>query len=81
MDYEENFAHIAKMTTVRTLITVASIFQWCISQFDVKNAFLNGDLQEEVYMEPLLGVSYDSGHVCKVQEGIIWSQTSAMCWA
>ncbi|KAL2517691.1 cysteine-rich RLK (RECEPTOR-like protein kinase) 8 [Abeliophyllum distichum] len=42
LDYEETFAHVAKMTTVRTLIAVASIFQWDVSQLDVKNLFLNG---------------------------------------
>jgi len=44
MDYEETFAPIAKITIIRTLITVVSIRQWHISQLDVKNAFLNGDL-------------------------------------
>ena len=45
MDYEETFAHVVKMTTIRTLFVVASIQQWHISQLlDVKNVFLNGDL-------------------------------------
>jgi len=44
MDYEEIFTPMAKMTIVRTLIVVASIFQWKIFQMDVKNTFLNGDL-------------------------------------
>ena len=44
MDYKEAFAPITTMTTIRTLIVVASIFQWKIFQMDVKNAFLNGDL-------------------------------------
>ena len=59
MDYEETFAHVAKMTTVRTLVIVASIHQWHISQMDIKNTFLNGDLQEEVYMVPPPGVSHN----------------------
>jgi hypothetical protein len=47
MDYKETFAIVAKMTTIRTLIIVASVRQWHIPQLDVKNAFLNGDLQEK----------------------------------
>ena len=63
IDYERTFALVAKMTTVRTRIVVASIHQWHISQMDVKNAFLNGDLNEEVYRVPPPGVSHQSGEV------------------
>ena len=42
------------MTAIRTLIIVASIRQWHISQLDIKNTFLNRDLKEKVYMAPVL---------------------------
>jgi len=50
---------VAKMTTVRTLLTVASIQQWSLYQTDVSNAFLHGDLEKDVYMAmPLTYVGY-----------------------
>ena len=49
MDYEETSALMKKITTIRTLIVVASIFQWKIFWMDVKNSFLNEDLHEEVF--------------------------------
>ena len=56
VDYCETIAPMAKMTIVRTFVsTVASIQQWHLFQMVVSNAFLRGDLDEEVYMTLLLG--------------------------
>jgi hypothetical protein len=51
-DYDETFAPVAHMTTIHTLLEVASIREWSISQLDVKNVFVNGELHEDVYMHP-----------------------------
>jgi hypothetical protein len=68
MDYKKTSAPVTKMTTIRSLIIVASIRQWYISQLDVKNVLLNRDLQEKFYITPPLGVSHDPEYVCKLKK-------------
>ena len=50
VDCEETFAPIARLTSIQSLLVVAVVRHWPLFQMDVKNAFLNGDLLEEVYM-------------------------------
>ena len=80
MDYEEAFTPMAKMTTIHILITISSVFQWHISQMDVKNAFLNSDLQEEVYMVPPHGVSHNQGEVCKLKKALYDLKQAPRAW-
>ena len=64
IDYEETFAPVARISSVHTLLAIAAASKWDIFQMDVKNAFLNGDLSEEVYMQPPPSLSVDSNKVC-----------------
>ena len=57
LNYEETFAPVAKMTTVRTIISIFASETWQIHQLDVKNAFFHGDLKEEVYIKLPTGMS------------------------
>ena len=55
MDYEEVLALVVRLDTVRMLISLAAHHNWKIYQLDVKSAFLNGILDEEVYVKQLEG--------------------------
>ncbi|XP_075106901.1 uncharacterized protein LOC142179908 [Nicotiana tabacum] len=51
IDYKETFSSVAKMVTVRIVVALAATSSWYIFQMDVHNAFLQGDLVEDVYMQ------------------------------
>jgi hypothetical protein len=51
IDYDETFAPIANMDSIRLELSIATAKGWEVHQMDVKNAFLHGDLSEEIYME------------------------------
>ena len=51
IDYDETFVLVAQYTSIRTIIAIASAMGWKLYQMDVKTAFLNGIIEEEVYVE------------------------------
>nr|CAN79281.1 hypothetical protein VITISV_034553 [Vitis vinifera] len=65
-DYGETFSPVAKIASVRLLLSMAAMCSWPLYQLDIKNAFLHGDLVEEVYMEqpPSFVAQGESGKVC-----------------
>jgi len=70
-DYFDTFSSVAKIVTVRTLLAIASIKEWFLYQMDVSNAFLHGDLNEEIYMSPPPGMlPPNDSRVCKLQKSI-----------
>ena len=82
VDYKETFAPIAKMSTVRVLLSVVVNHSWPLYQMDVKNAFLHGDLEEEVYMKlpPGHPQSQDPDMVCKLHKAIYGLKQSSRAW-
>jgi hypothetical protein len=51
IDYEETFSPVARYTSIRTIIALAAKMKWKLHQMDVKTTFLNGVIEEEVYIE------------------------------
>lgn len=68
--YDEMFAPIAKITMVCILLALAAAQSWPLFQMDVKNAFLHGDLKENVYMHLPLGLPLLKNMVCKLHRSL-----------
>ena len=72
IDYTETFAPIAKLNTIRVLLSLAANLDWPLHQFDIKNAFLNGELEEEVFMmlPPGFYKEEEETRVCKLKKSL-----------
>eukprot|EP00253_Pinus_taeda_P031401 PITA_31401 len=62
-DYDETFAPVARMETIKTVLFIATQNKWKIYQMDVKSAFLNGVLKEECDGEPTLYIKENDGKI------------------
>jgi hypothetical protein len=76
----ETFAPVAHMTTIYTLLVVASVQRWFIPQLDVKNIFLNGELREDVYMRSTPGYSVLEGMVCHLHRSLYSLKQAPRAW-
>jgi hypothetical protein len=83
IDYEETYSPVAKMTTIKAIIAMVAAKGWSLHRMDVKNAFLHGDLQEEVYMEHPPGY-VDQTHpnlVCRLKKALYGLKQAPRAWS
>ena len=82
IDYHETFAPVAKMNTIRIIISLAVNLDLPLNRYDITNAFLNGDLKEEIYME--LPPGYEGvkseGKVCKLRKALYGLKHTPRAW-
>ena len=82
IDYEETFSPVVRFESVRTVLSLAANLGLKLHQMDIKTAFLNGELEEEIYMRQPEG-SIEVGKeemVCKLKRSIYGLKQSARCW-
>lgn len=81
-DYHETFSPVARFESIRYLLAHAALEDWDIESMDVKTAFLNGDLDEEIYMEQPEGwvIPGKEDHVCLLKKAIYGLKQASRQW-
>lgn len=80
LDYNETYAPTTRYDTIRILLAIAIQQNLDIIQFDVKTAFLHGELEEEIYMTSPEGYVPGNNLVCKLQKSLYGLKQSPRCW-
>lgn len=80
-DFNETFSPVIKLVTIRIILTLALTYNWPLQQLDINNAFLNGILEEEVYMmQPPGFTAPNSSLVCHLHKALYGLKQAPRQW-
>jgi hypothetical protein len=81
-DYDETFSHVARYTSIRAIMSLVASMGWRLHQMDVKTTFLNGSIEEEVYIEQPQGFEVHSRetHVCRLNKALYGLKQAPRAW-
>lgn len=80
VDYNETYAPVAKLTTVRAVLAVGVYRKYIFHHLDVKTAFLHGDLEEEIYLSTPDGIKAREGMAYKLLKSLYGLKQAPRCW-
>jgi hypothetical protein len=82
IDYEETFAHVPRYTSIQMIISLATSMDWRLHQMDVNTTFLNGEIEEEVYIEQPDGfmIHEKESHVCRLKKALYGLKQPPRAW-
>jgi hypothetical protein len=82
IDYEETFSLVARYTSIWMIISPATSMGWRVHQMDVKTTFLNGEIEEEVYIEQPYGfvIHEKESHVCRLKKAMYGLKQAPRAW-
>jgi hypothetical protein len=82
VDYDETFAPVARYSTIRSILALSAMMGWKLHQMDVKTAFLNGKIEEEVYIQQPLGfeIHGKESHVCRLKKALYGLKQAPRAW-
>lgn len=80
IDYKETFSPVVRLESVRILLAIVARDDLELMHFDVKTAFLNGMLEEEIYMDQPRGYPEKSGYVCKLKRSLYGLKQASRAW-
>lgn len=80
IDYDKTFSPVAKMSTIRVLLSIAANEGLALKQFDVSTAFLYGSVKEEIYLRQPEGYDDGTGRVCKLKRSLYGLKQAPKCW-